>query len=130
VERQNDTALELARALERHRGVARVNYPGLRSHVRHARARRLLSGFGGMLSFEPKAGLKAAQRFMSRVKLAIQAPSLGGVETLVTLPSTTSHRGMSPEERRRLGICDSLVRVSVGLEDAADLIADFTAALA
>lgn len=129
VQRQNETALRLASALERHPAVAHVNYPGLRSHPGHTRARRLFDGFGGMLSFEPKGGVRAAQRLMGRLELAIQAPSLGGVETLVTRPATTTHRGMTPEERARLGISDSLVRVSVGLEDAGDLIEDFRSAL-
>lgn len=129
VERQNESALALARALERHSAVARVNYPGLRSHAGHARARRLLDGFGGMLSFEPKGGVRAADGILKRLKLPISAPSLGGVESLVTRPATTSHRGMPAAARRALGISDALIRVSVGIESAPDLIADFRAAL-
>jgi cystathionine beta-lyase/cystathionine gamma-synthase len=82
-----------------------------------------------MLSFELRGGLQAARSFIARTELAIGAPSLGGVETLVTLPATTSHLGMKPEDRARLGITDSLVRVSVGLEATEDLIEDFGRAL-
>jgi cystathionine beta-lyase/cystathionine gamma-synthase len=83
-----------------------------------------------MLSFEPRGGAAAARAFLARTRLAISAPSLGGVETLATQPATTSHLGMDPEQRRRLGISDSLVRVSVGLEASEDLIEDFQRALA
>ena len=82
-----------------------------------------------MISFEPRAGRAAADRFLERVRLAAAAPSLGGVETLVTRPAATSHASISPEERRRAGIPESLVRISVGIEDAGDLIADFGNAL-
>lgn len=82
-----------------------------------------------MLSFELEGGVRAAERFLQSMELAMVAPSLGGVETLVTRPATTSHAGMSPEDRRRLGISDSLIRVSVGLEATEDLIADFDRAL-
>ncbi len=126
---QNDSALALARFLEGHGAVERVNYPGLESHPGHARARELFDGFSGMLSFEPAGGYEAAQRFMQKVTVPIVAPSLGGVETLVTLPATTSHAGLSADDRRRLGISDSLIRVSVGIENTADLIADFDRAL-
>jgi cystathionine beta-lyase/cystathionine gamma-synthase len=129
VERQNETALALARFLSRQRAVARLNYPGLPAHPAHARAKRLFDGFGGMLSFEPRGGVRAADRLIARLRLPISAPSLGGVESLITRPATTSHAGMSPDDRARLGISDSLVRVSVGLEAAADLIEDFRQAL-
>ncbi|MDE1976348.1 MAG: aminotransferase class I/II-fold pyridoxal phosphate-dependent enzyme [Elusimicrobia bacterium] len=130
MERQNRTALDLARFLERQPKVARVNYPGLESHPRHHRARELFDGFGGLLSFELKGGLKAAERFMRRVRLPAVAPSFGGVESLVTRPATTSHSGMPVKERRKLGIADGLVLVSVGLEAAEDVLADFEQALA
>ena len=126
---QNDSALQIARYLESHPKVAAVNYPGLDSHPRHQRACELFNGFGGMLSFELKGGVQAAESFMSRATLPISAPSLGGVETLITRPSTTSHSGMSPEDRKRLGITDSLIRLSVGIEAAEDLIEDFAQAL-
>lgn len=125
----NQSALEVARFLAGHRAVAGVNYPGLESHPRHARARELFDGFSGVLSFEPKGGIAAAEGFIKKVTLPIVAPSLGGVETLVTRPATTSHAGMSPEDRRRLGITDSLIRVSVGIEATEDIITDFDRAL-
>lgn len=127
---QNESALKIAEFLEGHDAVARVNYPGLPGHAGHGRARELFDGYGGMLSFELEGGLEAAERFMSRTVLPIVAPSLGGVETLLTRPATTSHAGMPPEDRRALGISDGLIRVSVGLEATADLIDDFDRALA
>jgi cystathionine beta-lyase/cystathionine gamma-synthase len=129
VRQQSENALALARLLERNPEVARVNYPGVESHPQYQRARDLFAGFGGMMSFELKGGLDAAQRFMKRVTIPIIAPSLGGVETLVTRPATTSHAGLSPEERRKAGISDGLIRVSVGIEAKEDLIADFDRAL-
>jgi cystathionine beta-lyase/cystathionine gamma-synthase len=129
VRQQNASALELARHLHGHPRVHCVNYPGLESHPDHARARELLEGFGGMLSFEPEGGVEAAKRFVDRVELPINGPSLGGVETLVTRPVTTSHAGLSPQERQRIGIDDALIRVSVGIESIHDLIRDFEAAL-
>lgn len=126
---QNDSTLRLAQFLENHRRVARVNYAGLESHPQHARARELFEGYGGVLSFAVAGGVEAAERVMQSVKLPIVAPSLGGVETLITRPATTSHAGMSPEDRARLGISDSLIRVSVGIEATDDLIEDFDQAL-
>jgi cystathionine beta-lyase/cystathionine gamma-synthase len=125
----HQSGLEMAGFLEAHPAVARVFHPGLASNPDHARAETLLDGYPGMLSFELKGGLAAAESFMDKVELPFIAPSLGGVETLVTRPATTSHRGLSPAERRAAGISDGLVRVSVGLEDTADLIADFDQAL-
>jgi len=130
VRAQNRSAEVLAAFLEGHPAVARVNYPGLASHPRHARARALFDGFGGVLSFEPAGGLAASRRFLERVRIPVAAPSLGGVETLVTRPATTSHGGMTPEDRDRLGITDSLVRVAVGIEAVEDLLEDFEQALA
>ena len=106
-----------------------MRYPGLPSHPRHARARELFAGFGGMLAFELRGGLEAANALAAKLVLAANAPSLGGPETLITRPAATSHVGMDPQERRRIGITDSLVRISVGLEDAEDLIEDFAQAL-
>ena len=126
----NESALKVATFLAEHPKVARVNYPGLQTHPQHQRARALFDGFGGMLSFEMKGGLEAAERFIEATTLPIVAPSLGGVETLVTRPATTSHRGMAPEDRQRLGITDSLIRVSIGIEATEDLIEDFGRALA
>jgi cystathionine beta-lyase/cystathionine gamma-synthase len=106
-----------------------VNYPGLESHRQHRRARELFDGFGGVMSFELKGGVENAKQFMSRATLAINAPSLGGVETLLTRPVTTSHSGLTPEERKRIGISDRLIRLSVGIEATEDLILDFKNAL-
>jgi cystathionine beta-lyase/cystathionine gamma-synthase len=125
MERHNSNALALARFLEAHPAVTRVRYPGLDSHPRHQRARRLLAGGSGMLSFELRGGVAAAERLFERLQLPVVAPSLGGVETLVTRPATTSHAGMAAEERHRLGITDGLVRVSVGIEDGEELVEDF-----
>lgn len=129
VRQQNQTAAALAEFLENHPAVAKVNYPGLAAHPGHAIASDMLDGFGGMLSFEIKGGVEAAERFMARAKLPIIAPSLGGVESLLTRPATTSHSGLTPEERERIGISDGLVRVSVGIENTGELIGDFEQAL-
>jgi cystathionine beta-lyase/cystathionine gamma-synthase len=129
VRAQNENALELARALEAHPAVREVNYPGLPSHPDHGHAAELLSGFGGMLSLRLEGGIPAAERLLAALHVPTIAPSLGGVETLVTLPSRTSHAGMSDAERERIGIADDLIRVSCGIESAADLTADFARAL-
>jgi cystathionine beta-lyase/cystathionine gamma-synthase len=129
VECQNHSALKIARFFQEHDRVARVNYPGLESHPQHAIAAELFSGFGGMLSLELKGGLRSAEAFVHKTEIAINAPSLGGVETLVTRPATTSHAGLSPDERRGLGISDGLVRISVGIENTDELIEDFARAL-
>lgn len=130
VRRQNENAMRLATALDAHEAVARVYHPGLASHPAHARAARLFDGMGGMLSLELKGGVGATERFMKALKIPALAPSLGGVETLVTRPALTSHSAVPPEERRALGITDSLVRVSVGIEAGEDLVEDFGQALA
>ena len=127
---QNESALKIARFLEGHPSVRQVNYPGLESSPDHLRACELLDGFGGMLSFELEGGVVAADSFIDRVTLPISAPSLGGVESLITRPATTSHSGMTPEERSRAGIGEGLIRLSVGLEATEDLIEDFTRVLA
>jgi len=129
VRRQCASAHEVALYLQGHPAVERVYYPGLTDHPGHDRARTSLAAFGGMLSFELRAGVTAAERFLRSTTLAACAPSLGGVETLVTRPATTSHAGMSPAERAQRGIAEGLVRVSVGIEDVADLIDDFDRAL-
>jgi cystathionine beta-lyase/cystathionine gamma-synthase len=123
------TALTVARFLEKHAAVARVNHPGLESHPQHGRARELFAHFGGMLSFELKGGIDAAERMFARMTLPLHAPSLGGPETLMTRPAASSHAGLSPEERARIGISDALVRVSIGLEAPEDLIEDFAKSL-
>jgi cystathionine beta-lyase/cystathionine gamma-synthase len=129
VARQNENALRLAQTLADHPAVTRVIHPGLPDHPQHARAARLLDGFGGVLSFELAGGPDAADAFIDRLTLAYRAPSLGGVETLVTRPTTTSHRSVSAEARARIGLTEGLVRVSVGVEHPDDLVADFTRAL-
>jgi len=129
VKQQNESALKIASFLESHSAIEKVNYPGLESYSRHQRARALFDGFSGMLSFEIKGGVEATERFMQKARLPITAPSLGGVETLMTRPSKTSHSGMSPEDRKGLGITDSLIRVSVGIEATEDLVEDFDQAL-
>ncbi len=129
VRHQNDNALRLARFLEGHPTVGRVNYPGLEGHPQHARARQLFEGCGGVLSFEVQGGVEAADRLIDHLELPISAPSLGGVETLITRPATTSHSGMTREERAQAGLSDGLIRVAVGIEAADDLCADFEQAL-
>jgi len=129
MKQHNESSLQIARFLEKHPRVAKVNYPGLKSHPNHERARRLFDGFGGMMSFDLHDGVEGAESFMGAARLPAVAPSLGGVETLVTRPSLTSHSGLSVEDRRRLGISDGLIRLSVGIEATQDLIEDFRQAL-
>lgn len=124
-----ENAMALATMLAAHPAVSAVNYPGLPSHPQHARATSLFDGMSGVLSFELAGGPDAAHRVLQSLRIPLVAPSLGGVESLVTLPATTSHLGMKPEERRKAGISDGLVRVSVGIEGRDDLIADFEQAL-
>ena len=126
---QCQSALEIAGFLERHPAVSAVHYPGLERHPHHARARQWFAGAGGLLAFELAGGVDAVERMFSRLTLPLSAPSLGGPETLITRPATTSHAGMAPEIRRRQGITDGLIRLSVGLESTQDLIDDFAAAL-
>jgi cystathionine beta-lyase/cystathionine gamma-synthase len=130
VARQNDNGLAVARWLEQHPAVARVHYPGLPSHPDHERAQRLFSGFGGVVSLVVRAGDEAALRVVQRLKIMCVAPSLGGVETLVSMPRFTSHAALSTDARHDMGIDDGFVRLALGIEDAADLIADLEQALA
>jgi methionine-gamma-lyase len=128
--RQSASALALARHLERHPAVSRVYYPGLASHPQHALARRLMQDAqGAMLSFDLAGGAVAVERLMVRARLAEFAPSFGDVATTWTYPTRTSHRRVPPEEQAAMGIGAGLIRVSVGLEDVDDLIADFDQAL-
>ena len=129
VERQNATALTLARWLARHAAVAEVHYPGLEAHPDHATARELFSGFGGMLAFVVRGGDDAAVRVMERFRLFAVAPSLGSVESLASMPRYTSHAAMTARERHAAGIADGFIRLSVGVEDAPDLQADLAEAL-
>ena len=130
VHRQNDNALALAEMLQAHPKVVRVNYPGLVSSAWHERAASLFSGFGGLLSFEPDTDMAGASVLVEALQIPIVAPSLGGVESLITMPVKTSHASLTSEARRAIGVSDRLVRVSVGIEDKDDLIADFEQALA
>ena len=129
VRQQNANAHAMAEFLSGHPKVAAVNYAGLPDHPDHAHAAELLNGFGGMVSFRMAGGLEAAEVLLSALTLPAVAPSLGGVETLITRPALTSHAGMSPADRATAGITDDLIRLSVGIEEAEDLIADFAAAL-
>lgn len=130
VERQCENAMMVAKFLEKHPKVARVHYPGLSSHPDHRLAQRQMRGFGAMLAFDMKGGLAAARRFCDRVRVFLLAASLGGVESLVVLPIYTSHYKLSREELRGAGVEPGTVRVSVGLEDPADLLDDLRQALA
>ena len=129
IKHQNASALSIAQFLSAHPAVETVNYPGLNTCTGYLLAQELLDGFSGMLSFEIKGNVAAADNFIARTRLPISAPSLGGVETLITRPATTSHLGLSPAERKAAGISDRLIRLSVGLETTEDLIDDFDQAL-
>jgi cystathionine gamma-lyase/cystathionine beta-lyase/cystathionine gamma-lyase/homocysteine desulfhydrase len=127
--RQHDAnGRAVATFLTEHPKAQRVYYPGLAAHPQHERARRLLSGFGGMISFE-MGSLAAARGVLDNVRLCALAESLGGVETLISHPATMTHASVPGEQRRRLGITDGLVRISVGIEDVEDIIADLDNAL-
>ncbi len=130
VERQNATTLQLAEWCSKQPQFGAVHHPGLPAHPDHEDARRLMSGFGGMLAVELKGGARAAERFLRALTIAAHAPSLGGVETLVSEPRLTSHAMLTPEARARAGIPDGFLRFSIGLEDPDDIIADFAQALA
>ena len=130
VRQQNATAMVLAEFLSTHRKVAKVHYPGLKSHPQHQLARRQMKGFGGMLSVEIKGTTKDAMKFTESLKVATLAASLGGVGTLVSQPYNMTHTQMSAKERALTGIPETLVRVSVGIEDTDDLVEDFRRALA
>ena len=129
VDRQNATALAVAEHLERHPAIARVHYPGLASHPQHALARAQMRGFGGVVAIVLRGGMKAAQAFMQRTRLFAQAVSLGGIESLAMHAATTWSGTLTEEQTRASGVDPGLVRLSVGLEDAADLIADLDQAL-
>ncbi|WP_029133561.1 trans-sulfuration enzyme family protein [Sedimenticola selenatireducens] len=129
VRQQNASAQAVAQAMARHPKVERVLYPGLPDFAGHALAKAQMHGFGGMLTIEVAGGGEEATRVADRLQLFALAPSLGGAESLVTQPCTTTHHGLTPEERARRGISDAMLRLSIGLEDAADLIADLEQAL-
>lgn len=129
VRQQNSAALAIAEVMQAHPRVSRVLHPGLPNFPGHALAKRQMSGFGGMLTIEVAGSGEDATRVADRLKLFALAPSLGGVESLVTQPCTTTHHGLAAEERTRRGISDSMLRLSIGLEDVDDLIGDLNQAL-
>ncbi|HEX9582090.1 MAG TPA: aminotransferase class I/II-fold pyridoxal phosphate-dependent enzyme [Gemmatimonadales bacterium] len=130
VERHNTNGMAFAAWAAEHAKVVAVHYPGLAEHPDHQLAARVLSGFGGMVGLQVKGGARAAEKVLRRLRLAQHAPSLGGVETLVSEPRLTSHSGLTADERAAQGIPDGFIRVSLGIEDVSDLIADFEHALA
>ncbi|MGP6219734.1 PLP-dependent transferase [Caldiplasma sukawensis] len=129
MERHNKNGMEIAKFLEQHKNVIKVNYPGLESNGYHSIGKRNLKGFGGMLSFRVKGGMEGARRFMKSLKIISPAPSLGGVESLATLPVDTSHSSTDENARKLMDVHPDLVRLSVGIEDAEDLIEDIDNAL-
>lgn len=130
IRQHNENALAVARAMEKHPKVSKVHYPGLPSFDDHELAKQQMIGFGGMLSIEVAGGREAAAKVADTLKVFLLATSLGGVESLVSQPSATSHYGLSPEEREKRGIGEGMLRLSVGLEDVEDLIEDLQQALA
>jgi cystathionine beta-lyase/cystathionine gamma-synthase len=129
MERHNRNGMAVARWAEQQSGVTRVHYPGLPSHPDHAFATQVLDGFGGMIGLELKGGARAAEKFLKKLKLITHAPSLAGVESLISEPRLTSHSRLTEEQRARQGIPDGFVRLSCGIEDAEDIIADLEQAL-
>jgi len=129
MERHNYNALKIAEYLESHPRVEKMNYPGLKSHPQHELAKKQMSGFGGVLSFEIKGNLKDVKNFVKKLKIFALAESLGGVESLIDHPALMTHVSLTREERKKIGITDNLLRLSVGIEDVEDLIADLKQAL-
>jgi cystathionine gamma-synthase len=127
--RQNETSLAIARFLEGHDGVKRVYYPGLESHPQHDVAVAQMTGFGGVVSFDLDTDLAGTMRFLDGLRVPCIGASLGGVESIVSHPSKISYYELDREDRLAIGIADELVRYSVGVEDAEDLIADLESAL-
>ncbi|MDR6642688.1 cystathionine gamma-lyase [Luteibacter sp. 1214] len=124
-----ESALDIARWLEKHPAIERVIYPGLKSHPQHALARRQMDGFGGIISAEVKGGIRAARKMLERCEIFALAESLGGVESLIEHPGIMTHASIPPATRKRLGISDGLIRLSVGVEDVEDLRSELTRAL-
>ena len=130
MQRHEESAMQVATFLESHAKIERVLYPGLPSHPQHAVAKAQMSGFSGMITFELTGGTEAGKRLMNHVKLCGLAESLGSVETMITHPASMTHADVPPEDRRRRGLTDGLVRLSVGVEDVEDIILDLEQALA
>jgi cystathionine gamma-lyase len=128
--RHAQNAAKVAEYLLRQPRVQKVTYPGLESHPQHELAKRQMSGFGGMMTFEMKGGLPAARAFLKQVKVFACAESLGGVESLIEHPAIMTHASVPKENRLKLGISDGLIRLSVGIEDAEDLVDDLGQAFA
>jgi cystathionine beta-lyase/cystathionine gamma-synthase len=124
MERHNANGMAVAGWAEKHPGISKVHYPGLPSHPDHEHAKEVQTGFAGMVGLELKGGARAAERMLKRLKLITHAPSLAGVETLVSEPRLTSHKGIGPDGRAKIGIPDGFLRLSCGLEDAEDIIGD------
>jgi methionine-gamma-lyase len=129
MDRQAASAGQVASVLEAHEAVERVFHPALPSHPQYDTAQRLLAGAGGMIAFEVRGGVAAGQRFQDALRLCVRAASLGECHTLVTHPASTTHRQYTPKQRRAVGITDGLIRLSIGLEDVEDIIADLRQAL-
>jgi len=129
IERQNQTAMRVARFLEKHPGVRRVYYPGLESHRHHDIAKEQMTGFGGVVTFDVKGTLANANRFLDSLQLCFIAPSLGGTETLITHPASVTYYNVPRKERYALGITDTLIRLAVGVEEPEDIIGDLDHAL-
>lgn len=130
MQRHEESAMQVATFLESHTKIERVLYPGLPSHPQHAVAKAQMSGFSGMITFELTGGTEAGKQLMNHVKLCGLAESLGSVETMITHPASMTHADVPPEDRRRRGLTDGLVRLSVGVEDVEDIILDLEQALA
>ncbi|MGH7754459.1 MAG: PLP-dependent transferase, partial [Gemmatimonadales bacterium] len=130
VARHNANGVAVAEWASRQKGIAAVHYPGLPTHPDHQLARQVLGGFGGLVGIQVSGGVRGAERFLRRLKLAAHAPSLGGVETLVSEPRLTSHSSLTADARAKAGIPDGFLRFSLGLEDGDDIIADLAQALA
>lgn len=129
MERHGQSAMTIARWLEKHPKVEKVIYPGLESHPQHSLAKKQMSGFGGMITFFIRGELAQARSFLEKVKIFTLAESLGGVESLIEHPAIMTHASIPAETRKQLGIHDNLIRISVGIEDVTDLVADLEQAL-
>ena len=129
VERMNNNSMELAKMLEDHPKVQRVHYPGLPSHPQHDIAKKQMHGYGSMISFEVKGGIPAITKLFDKLELVKLATSLGGVDTIATIPCISTHGGLSKEQQLAMGITENLVRASIGIEDPEDLLEDFKQAL-
>ena len=129
VERGQENAMKVARFLESHPKIAWIKYPGLESHPQFELAKKQMRGFGSMISFGVKGGLNSGRKLMDNVHLALLAVSLGGVETLIQHPASMTHAAVGKEDKDKAGITDDLVRLSVGIEDVNDIIADLNQAL-